>query len=121
MINGELVAKFSQVNSIDAALRIVGFSLYADQTDKAGPTMVADLSATVGKIVGFNVRDLQGNHWGIVVAVDTRSVNTLLEIENQEKSGPIYVPFNREIVKNIDRRRHTIVIDPPVGLKDLNP
>jgi ribosomal 30S subunit maturation factor RimM len=108
----EAIIAFSGVNSINDALKIVGYSLYADLT--------AVKKKPLATVLGFSVFDGAGNCWGKVKAQPQYSLNQLLEVEDGQSGEIFYVPWHDSIVKKIDRRAKTICIDPPEGLRDLN-
>lgn len=112
LAGSEAIITFSGVNSINEALKIVGYSLYADLT--------AVKKKRLATVLGFSVFDGQGNCWGKVKAQPQYSFNQLLEVEDAQTSEIFYVPWHDSIVKKIDRRAKTIWIDPPQGLRDLN-
>ena len=108
----EAIVVFAGVDSIHEALKIVGYSLYGDL-----PIVKTKRPASV---LGFTVFDGQGNRWGKVKAQPQYSLNQLLEIEDEQSGEISYVPWHDSIVQKIDRRAKTILIDPPLGLRDLN-
>lgn len=108
----EAIMTFSGVHSINEALKIVGYSLYAD--------LDAVKEKRSASVIGFSVFDGQGNCWGKVKAQPLYSLNQLLEIEDGQSNEIFYIPWHESIVKKIDRRAKTIRIDPPEGLRDLN-
>lgn len=112
LAGSEAIITFSGVNSINEALKIVGYSLYADLT--------AVKKKPLATVLGFSVFDGQGNCWGKVKAQPQYSFNQLLEVEDTQTGEIFYVPWHDSIVKKIDRRAKTIFIDPPQGLRDLN-
>ena len=112
LAGSEAIITFSGVNSINEALKIVGYSLYGD--------LVAVKKKQLATVLGFSVFDSQGNCWGKVKAQPQYSFNQLLEIEDAQTGEIFYVPWHDSIIKKIDRRAKTIFIDPPRGLRDLN-
>jgi 16S rRNA processing protein RimM len=104
------VFKFKDTNTINDAFKLVGYSIYADKTDRQD---------TNTGIVNFMVKDMQGHPWGSVKNIEISGINRLLEVETPG-GDMIYVPFVDSIVKEIDEERKVILIDPPEGLKDLN-
>jgi ribosomal 30S subunit maturation factor RimM len=112
LAGSDAVITFSGVNSINEALKIVGYSLYGD--------LVAVKKKRLATVLGFSVFDGQGNCWGKVKAQPQYSLNQLLEVEDTQTGEIFYVPWHDSIVKKIDRRAKTILIDPPQGLRDLN-
>ncbi|MCX6557809.1 MAG: hypothetical protein NTW95_10330 [Candidatus Aminicenantes bacterium] len=108
----DAIVAFAGVDSIHEALKIVGYSLYGDL-----PVVKAKRQASV---LGFAVFDGQGNRWGKVKAQPQYSLNQLLEVEDDQTGEIFYVPWHDSIVRKVDRRAKSIIIDPPDGLRDLN-
>ncbi len=108
----DAVIAFSDVNSINDALKIVGYSLYAE--------LAEDRKKPATGVLGFTVIDTGGNCWGRVKAQPQYSLNQLLEVEDRQSGEIFYVPWHDRIIKKIDRRARTILIDPPAGLRELN-
>lgn len=109
-INDALVVKFIGINTINEALRLVGYSIYG----------LNDLKEEIedDKMEGFIVIDINGKFWGEVNNIDEDSLNKLLEIQGKE--DVYYVPFIEEIVREINKEERFIIIDPPDGLMDIN-
>jgi ribosomal 30S subunit maturation factor RimM len=112
LAGSEAIMAFSGAHSISEALRIVGYSLYADV-----PEVKVKRAASM---LGFRVFDTRGNCWGTVKAQPQFSLNQLLEIEDAVSGETVYVPWHESLVVKIDRRAKSMVIDPPVGLRELN-
>lgn len=108
----DAVIAFSDVHSINDAFKIVGYSLYAE--------LVVDRKRAAASLLGFSVFDGAGNFWGRVKSQPRYSLNQLLEVVDEESGETLYVPWHESIVKKIDRRAKTILIDPPSGLRELN-
>ena len=115
-IKGAPIVKFAGINTINEALKLVGYSIYAHDSS------TGDSENETKKITGFIVKDMNGHLWGKVKNIETDSLNKLLEVqgENEDENNVYYVPFTDTIVKEIDEEKRVIVIDPPNGLKDLN-
>lgn len=109
-IRGSPVFKFKDINTINDAFKLVGYSIYANKID---------VQDTNTNIVNFMVTDMQGNLWGTVKNIENPGINRILEVESPG-GNMIYVPFADSIVKEIDEEKKIILIDPPEGLKDLN-
>ena len=104
------IVKFQGIDTINDALKLVGYSLE-----------IADLDDTLienENMEKFMVMDLEGQIWGQINKFQNFSHNQIMEIQNGEDI--YYVPFVEEIVKKIDKIEKTIIIDPPLGLKNLN-
>lgn len=107
-IRGKTVLKLSGIHSIDDALKLVGYSIFASGESIDGRTTLID----------YRVRDLNQEYWGQVVAVREHGLNRVMEIES--RGDIIYVPLAWDIVREIRDREKVIVIDPPEGLRNLN-
>jgi ribosomal 30S subunit maturation factor RimM len=108
----DAIMAFSGAHNIGEALRLVGYSIYADV-----PVVKA---RRAGSLLGFRVFDRQGNCWGTVMAQPHFSLNQLLEIQDAATGDVIFVPWHESLVVKIDRRAKTLFIDPPAGLRELN-
>lgn len=109
-IKGSTVLKLSHIDSIADAYKIVGCSLFMEGE---APQNRQDHS-----LIHFIVKDTDGRLWGRVKSIKDSEMNPLIEVE--ANGEVIDVPFHQEIVKEIDWRERTIVLDPPEGLRDLN-
>ena len=110
-IRGNCVLKFTDTNSINDALKFIGYSIYGTYTGAQ--------KSKKAKVVRFIVKDTQNYLWGEVKNMETYGLNQILEIEDSE-GDIIYVPFADSIVKKIDEEEKLIIIDPPEGLMNLN-
>ena len=115
-IKGTPVIKFKEVDTINEAFKLVGYSIYVpnhkqeDNDEKETPEQLED----------FMVQDINGRRWGKVKHGEADTLNPLLEVQDENDTEIYYVPFTETIVKKIDRQKRLIIIDPPEGLKDLN-
>ena len=121
-IRGVWVFKFVDINTINDAYKLVGYSIYSTKisTSPGNAANAATEQAAVG--VEFTVIDVSGCVWGKVKHLETYGVyetNQILEVVG-DQGDVIYVPFSEGIVKKIDREKKIITIDPPDGLKGLN-
>ncbi len=108
-IEGNVVLKFQNVDSISEAYRLIGYAIYREgEPDREQSRSLLD----------FTVEDINGHQWGTVTQFSLESRNPLLEIDSE--GDTIYIPFTDTIIVKIDKRRRIIVIDPPEGLMDLN-
>jgi 16S rRNA processing protein RimM len=108
-ISGHSVIKFEHSQSIDDALKLVGYSVYHPSAEPQNEETVLE----------FAVKDLQGNPWGTVKDLQSAGLSQLLEVEDTD-GEIIYVPYSDGIVKSVDPVKKLIIIDPPEGLKELN-
>ncbi len=123
-IKGSPVIKFAGIDSINDALKLVGYSICVEGIELPEPPE-NDQNAHPQGTISFTVIDIRGEVWGTVEDIDDSSMNTLLEVrapngEGGSESEIRYVPFADGIVTKIDHQNKTITIDPPEGLKELN-
>jgi 16S rRNA processing protein RimM len=120
-IKGALVLKIEGIDTINDALKLVGYSIFSPNAETDTSTMDTDSDSEYPGLMNFIVKDIENDIWGKVVRLETGSINILLEVGPNDGSDEIfYVPFNDTIIKEIDRESRIIIIDPPAGLKDLN-
>lgn len=106
------VLAFHGVGSITAALPLVGCTLWA-----GAPAAAA---ADAPDVTGFRVYDRGGDLWGTVASLADHSLNRVLEIDAGD-GRLILVPWHPSLVVRVDREARVLVIDPPAGLRELNP
>ena len=113
-IKGAFVVKFTGINTINEALKLVGYSIYKHNSE------AGDIKNENNEMKDFMVKDVNGQLWGKVKNLEADNLNKLLEVQDEEKNNVYYVPFTDTIVKEINKEEGIIVIDPPNGLKELN-
>jgi len=69
------------------------------------------------EIIDFKVEDTQYGYVGIVVGVNDKTPQTLLEVKDER--GLVFIPVNEVFIKQIDRKNQLIVVETPEGLLDL--
>ena len=104
-----MIMKLNISNSINDALRLVGYDVYLEKIEK-------EIGAP--DLKGYSVADTTGLNWGVVDHVDFTGMNRLIEVRNGNEF--ISVPYTDSIVLDIDKKGRKILIDPPDGLRDLN-
>jgi len=104
-----VLAKFNISNSIDDALRLVGYDVYGRQWTDAG---------AFPDMKGYSVFDNRGDYWGTVIRLNISGPRKLLEVQSDE--GVIMVPFEETFVVEINESDKKILLDPPAGLRELN-
>lgn len=108
-IDGNVLLKLKNIDSISDAYRLVGYSIFKEGEPERRES---------NSLLDFSVEDIHGRRWGKVEAFNPDSKNPLLEIDSD--GDTIYIPFSENIVINIDKKNRIITIDPPDGLMDLN-
>lgn len=119
-INGAPVIKLKGIDSINGAFKLVGYAVYAETDEKGNDSNIPAEDNESAQLAGFLVKDVNGELWGNVISFETDSFNKLLEIRDENETDIYYVPFTETIIKEIDKKKRLIIIDPPDGLKSLN-
>jgi 16S rRNA processing protein RimM len=107
-IGGSLILKFFSIDSINAAYKLIGYSVFSPQTPED------DSSFSFDNSVDYVVKDISGNVWGVVENTELFGLNQVLEVGGPDGNS-IYIPFSEGIVKEIDEENKVIIIDPPDG------
>lgn len=68
--------------------------------------------------VGFRMEDVRHGELGEVVEVDTTTVNTLFEVE-QEDGEELLIPAQEEFIVEINQEKKLITVELPEGLLNL--
>lgn len=110
-ISGAFVLKLKNINTINDALKLVGYTVFVSSVSQEQPGPKG--------ITGFTVKDVNGDTWGEIISVETGDMINIMEIRDRDDEV-IYVPFDENIIKEIDGEERLVIIDPPEGLRELN-
>ncbi|MCI6103251.1 MAG: ribosome maturation factor RimM [Prevotella sp.] len=112
--NETCIIKFADIDNADQARRLVNCDVYFPKGEDDG-----DGELSLAALMGFSVEDSStGTAVGRVVAVDTSTANTLLEVE--AGSGQrLLIPLAPDLVEAIDHQAHTLRLRIPQGLLEL--
>jgi len=110
-VQGITILKFKDTHSISDALKLVGYELFATSEENLDTSQLG--------VMDYTVFDIHHNRWGTVKNIQEFSLNQILEVTG-DSGKIIYVPFADDIIKNVDKEKREITIDPPEGLKELN-
>jgi 16S rRNA processing protein RimM len=69
--------------------------------------------------VGFDVLDNFHNRLGVIVEVDTATINTLFVLERPDKSE-LLIPAQEAFITDIDKKLRTLTVDLPEGLLTID-
>lgn len=108
---GRLVAKLKGIESIDEAYRLRGYRAAFEDRDLGIPLAKS--------LRGFAVMDRNRQCWGKVVRILRGSLNPLMVVRKEERE--VLIPFQTPIIDEVDEDAGEVRIDPPKGLRNLNP
>lgn len=112
--NEFLRIKFEDIDSEEAAEKILGHALYLPLT--ALPKLEGD-KFYFHEIIGFTAEDQRLGDIGIIVGVNDSSAQPLFEIKKGDIE--ILVPMIDQFIVKVDRDNKKIVLNTPEGLVDL--
>lgn len=106
--------KFERVDDAVAAARFQGVEVYfpldlAEQAD--------DGELTWNHFVGMKVLDEVEGDLGVIVHVDTQTINTLFELDGPR--GSLLIPAQEDFIVDLDRKARLLTVHLPEGLLDL--
>lgn len=107
-----------QLEDIDSEAKanaLIGKSIYADNS--LLPKSDGESGFYKHEIIGFTVTDVQHGLVGTVAFVNDLTPQTLLEIDNGNKT--ILIPVNEAFILDIDLSKKLITVQTPEGLLDL--
>lgn len=112
--NEFLRVKFEDIDSEEAAEKILGHALYLPLT--ALPKLEGD-KFYFHEIIGFTAEDQRLGDIGTIVGVNDSSAQPLFEIKKGDIE--ILVPMIDQFIIKVDRENKKIILNTPEGLVDL--
>ena len=113
--SGELLVKFQGIGDRDAAADLRGTWLLVDSASIAPPDDPDELNDS--DLRGLAVRTLDGTDVGVVDDVLHSGQDTL--VVKAADGREVMIPFVKAIVPEVDVASGFLVIDPPVGLLNI--
>lgn len=112
--NEFLRVKFEDIDSEEAAEKILGHALYLPLT--ALPKLEGD-KFYFHEVIGFTAEDQRLGDIGTIVGINDSSAQPLFEIKKGDIE--ILVPMIDQFIVKVDRENKKIVLNTPEGLVDL--
>lgn len=106
--NEDVLLTLHGVASEQHALRFVGCDAYMLRTDLPEDT---EEPLNIGSLTGYTLCDIERGTIGIITAIDTSTMNTLLQLD----SGAI-LPLHEDFVVEVNAQNKTLAIRAPKGL-----
>ncbi|MFW6389777.1 MAG: ribosome maturation factor RimM [Halanaerobiales bacterium] len=109
-----VILKFAGIDDIGAALNFKDYYIKIKEKDLVP---LRENEYYIYKIVGFTVKTKDDKVLGSLKEVLTTGGTDVLVVSGSDKE--YLIPGSKEIVKNIDIKTETIIVDPIPGLLDL--
>ncbi|MFW5998932.1 MAG: ribosome maturation factor RimM, partial [Halanaerobiaceae bacterium] len=109
-----VILKFAGIDDIGAALNFKDYYIKIREKDLVP---LRENEYYIYKIVGFTVKTKDDKVLGSLKEVLTTGGTDVLVVSGSDKE--YLIPGSKEIVKNIDIKTETIIVDPIPGLLDL--
>jgi 16S rRNA processing protein RimM len=106
--------KFELINSQEKAKEFTGCKLFCENEH----LIVSHNDLSLSTLVGYTIIDHSLGQLGPVLQVDDFGGNVVLTV--QYLDGEIMLPLNDDFVLSIDHDSHTLIMQCPEGLLDLN-
>lgn len=104
----DVLLQMQGVDSEQRALRYIGCEAYMLRSDLSEDTeQPTDLSA----LTGYTLYDLQHGELGQITAIDTSTLNTLVQLDNE-----LLLPLHEDFVTEVNTDEKKIVVRLPEGL-----
>lgn len=114
---GRPVLAFQGIESMSQAEALAGYELRIPESEQhALPEDVY----YINELVGCEVRTLDGEAVGTVVEVQGVAGASCLLVRNPDGRDEVDIPLAGPICVRVDTVERVVVIDPPVGLLDVN-
>ncbi len=115
---GQIILKFSGIDSIESASRLRGLQVLIPWEQRAP---LSPHHYYLCELQGCRVIwERQGREIGTVTEVESTGGVDVLHVRRQDGESEVLIPLAQEICTRIDLASQTIVIDPPEDLLDLN-
>lgn len=108
------VLKLEDINSPEEAREWIGKSVYAPLRNVKKSRKQ---SQSLSNLIGYSVTDDELGPLGTVVSVLEHDINPLIEVEKDNKR--LYIPFQEDIILQIDPKKKKILTHTPEGLTGL--
>ena len=96
------------VNSEQQALRFIGCEAYMLRTDLPAD---AEQPTDLASLNGYKLYDVQRGEIGTITAIDTSTLNTLIQLDN----GTL-LPLHEDFITEVDEQAKTLHVNMPEGL-----
>lgn len=111
----QIIAKFSGVDSVGEAERLIGSSIFVHTTELEP---LRDDEYFMEDLIGLKVVLESGDEIGSIIDIQETGGTDLLIVEKGGKE--LLIPFARSICRTIDLAGRIVVIRPPEGLLDID-
>lgn len=107
------IVQLDWVDDEEQARKLSGVSVFLKQEDLVEP----EEEFTLHHLVGFSVSDPQVGEIGIIEKVEDYGGNLLFQIQYQGKE--VLIPFNEDLLIELDEQNKRLVLQCPDGIFDL--
>lgn len=107
------IVQLDWINSEEEARQLTGLSVFLKETDLVFP----EEEITLHHLIGFTLYDPQIGKIGAIEKVEDYGGNLLFQL--QFKGKEVLVPFNEELLLDMNESERTIEMECPEGIFDL--
>lgn len=106
--DNSIILLLTDVSNSAAAQNLVGSSLYIELKQLPEDYQI---EPQFGNLIGYKVEDNNKVLLGIIEAIDTTTINTLVQLDNG-----IVLPLHEDFIESADSKNHVLVLNLPQGL-----
>ncbi|MBR1929248.1 MAG: 16S rRNA processing protein RimM [Paludibacteraceae bacterium] len=106
--DNSIILLLTDVSNSAAAQNLVGSSLYIELKQLPEDYQI---EPQFGNLIGYKVEDNNKGLLGIIEAIDTTTINTLVQLDNG-----IVLPLHEDFIESADSKNHVLVLNLPQGL-----
>lgn len=106
------LVKFEGINTIDESKKLIGKKAFCL------PEFIIVNEDSLSEFIGYTVIDAQKGNIGIITEIDEKTENVIIKVLHPS-GNEIILPFNDDLVEEIDDDAKTINFNAPEGLIDM--
>ena len=110
--NTGYIVKFETIDTIDTSKKLIGKKAFCL------PDFVIINEDSLNEFIGYTINDSQYGNIGTIVEVDDKTDNVIIKVAHPS-GAEIILPFNDDLIIEIDDDLKTIDFNAPEGLIDL--
>lgn len=113
--NASVLIKFDDIDTVEQAEKMTGVTIYFPK--KYLPEDATECTQEEF-LNGYTISDSHSGTIGIIKRIENSTINILLVVEKEGEE--ILIPFHEEFIREVDEKTHTIIMNLPEGLVQLN-
>jgi len=110
--NNSYLVKFESVDSIDLSKTLIGKKAFCL------PEFILVNEDSLSEFLGYSIIDKEHGNIGVISEIDEKTENVIIKVTHPS-GAEIILPFNDDLIIEIDDNNRTIDFNAPKGLIDM--